>query len=223
MNLSEDSLKTKVSQQIIKNESVFNGLGLFFAAITGVCAIAWVSGADIEPLAFGMSLVMSLFFALPSIAKKVTEVRPMERMSFEEIIDLVEKSKREEWQTIDEDKTEEVFYLRDPRLRIKHHSGERGVQVRDFKDKWANAFPDEKAMGLWFDLYYDQGILKRILLVAVDGFRAYIPCPNPGTKDIEKFDDNVARITAYQLDMYERYLEKTGLKVIPTSRVTQRR
>ena len=73
-------------------------------------------------------------------------------------------------------------------------------------------------MGLWFDLYYDQGILKRILLVAVDGFRAYIPCPNPGTKDIEKFDDNVARITAHRLDTYERYLDKTGLKTITTSR-----
>ena len=223
MKLSTDQLKEQIAERIVKSESIFQGLGSFFGIITAICAVAWFAECDIEPLAFGMSLVTSFFFAAPVLAKRITEVRPIERMSFEEIVDLVEKSKREEWQTIDEDGTEEVFYLRDPRLRIKHHSGERGVQNEDFKEKWANAFPDEKAMGLWFDLYYDQGILKRILLVAVDGFRAYIPCPNPGTKDIEKCDDNVARITASHIDIYENYLERTGLKLIPTSRVTQRR
>lgn len=223
MKLSTDNIKEQVAERIVKSESIFQGLGCFFGVITALCAVAWFAGFDIEPVAFGMSLVMSFFFAAPVLAKKITEVRPIERMTFEEIIDLVETSKREEWKGIDEQDCEELFYLRDPRLRIKHHSGSRGLQNDDFREKWANEFPDPKAVGFWFDLYYDQGILKRILLVAVDGFRAYVPCPNPGTSQVENFDHRIAEIAAYNLERYHTYLRQVGFEIIATSRTELRR
>lgn len=97
-------------------------------------------------------------------------------------------------------------------LSLKHFSGEEGTQNDDFKEPWANGFPDPRAYGLWFDLYYQGERLKRVLLVAVDGCKAYLPCPEPMSKAVTPLSASIATIVNYDGQLYEQYFKRAYLQ-----------
>lgn len=47
----------------------------------------------------------------------------------------------------------------------------------DFKEKWANSFPDPQASSHYLDLFYINSFVDRIVYVSVDGGRAKLPIP----------------------------------------------
>lgn len=78
------------------------------------------------------------------------------------------------WKTI-------ARYRGDVNLRFEmNYDNDEGVQQKDFKEEWANRHPDSHATGYWCDLYYNQTLIERFILVSVDGGRALLPTPTEG-------------------------------------------
>lgn len=72
-----------------------------------------------------------------------------------------------------------AVYRNDVNLRIEVDWSEDGTQCEDFKEPWANCYPDSRASGYWVDIYYGVShiISMRSILVSVDGARAILPIP----------------------------------------------
>ena len=47
----------------------------------------------------------------------------------------------------------------------------------DFKEEWANAFPDKSASSHYVDIFFNNNLVERISYVNVDGGRAKLPIP----------------------------------------------
>ena len=174
--------------------------------------VSWISGTDTEPTVFAFSILMSFALALPRVARQVTEQRQLDRMNYDELMQFIALTQKNEWKCVSDDGMEEFLYLRDPSLRIKHFSGEEGTQNDDFKEPWANKFPDPRAYGLYFDLYHNGERLKRIILVAVDGCRAYLPCPRPGTITVSNLCAKIASLVNHNTQLYDNYFQRAGLQ-----------
>ena len=183
-------------------------LGGIFFALALIAGLFWMGGNEIEPLAFVLGLLSSLFFASPSVAEYILPNRkPVKEMTFDEILEFIPTTDPEnDWYGISRDWSSERFLKEDPRLRFRAKFGEEGVQCEDFKEEWANCHPDSRATGYWYDLYYDGAFLDRIILVAVDGARAMIPPPDFKTGKIQLYNYRVAQIhdTIKSLDEYIR-------------------
>lgn len=105
-----------------------------------------------------------------------------------------------------------IRYLnKDVNIRVECSYDNEDVQNKDFKEKWANNHPDPKATGYYFNLFYSATLLKRIILVSVDGGRALLPCPN-SKGVVRKFDYKIAELfdTTHTLD---EYLNRSGLSI----------
>jgi hypothetical protein len=179
-----------------------------------VFAVIWIRGADVEPITFALSLCSTFFFSLPALADVIIDRKPISEMSYDEILSFItESDPKKDWKGISADGKEEFFCLHDTRLRIRHHTGDAGVQNDDFKEKWANRFPDPKAYGFWYDIVLNGDCIKRMLLVAVDGLRAYIPCPKPASMTITPLQDKIGQIVAMHDMSYAEYKERIGIKV----------
>lgn len=72
-----------------------------------------------------------------------------------------------------------AVYRNDVNLRIEVDWSEEGTQCEDFREPWANCYPDSRASGYWVDIYYGVShiISMRSILVSVDGARATLPIP----------------------------------------------
>ncbi len=211
MNLSDDSSFVRACKWLIHNEMACYVAGIIFSVpmIVGLCF--WISGKNAEPLTFAFSLLMSFAFAAPATARRIVAEKPLESMSYEELLDLVARTRKPSWKCVTDYGVEEYLYLPDPRLRIKHFSGDEGTQNEDFKEGWANDHPDPRAYGLWFDLYFAGERLRRNLLVAVDGCRAYLPCPKAGTMIADDLTGKIAEIVNHDSELYARYLDSAGI------------
>ncbi len=63
-----------------------------------------------------------------------------------------------------------------PDLRL---SLEWGVaENHDYKEAWANRHPDPSARSYYADVLFAGAVVKRVLMVAIDGGRAHIPAPS---------------------------------------------
>ncbi|MGD8777875.1 MAG: hypothetical protein PVH88_02820 [Ignavibacteria bacterium] len=108
--------------------------------------------------------------------------------------------------------TSSISYLKDDvNIRIECSYDNDDIQNDDFKDKWANNHPNPKATGYFFNLFYSATLLKRIILVSVDGGNALLPIPN-SKGIVKKFDYKIAEIfdTTQTLD---EYLDRSGLSI----------
>lgn len=102
-----------------------------------------------------------------------------------------------------------AFCKDDVNIRIACAYDGDDIQNKDFKDKWANKHPNPKATGYYFNLYYSSTLLKRIILVSVDGGNALLPTPDSNGV-VRKLDYKIAQIfdTLQNLD---EYLQRSGL------------
>lgn len=82
----------------------------------------------------------------------------------------------------------------------------------NFYEDWANKHPDPNAVKYYYDLYYGSTIIKRFLLVGVDGSRALLPPPKT-SKDliVYSLDYKVAQIHDRSGNL-EEYMKRSGLK-----------
>lgn len=190
---------------------VFGGIFFVLAIVAG---FFWMSGFEIEPLAFVMCLLSSLFFASPSVAEFfVPDRKPISEMTFDEILEFIPTTDpASDWEGISRAWSTERFLKEDPRLRFRAKFTEDGIQNEDFKDPWANRHPNPSATGYWYDLFYDGAFLDRIILVSVDGGRASLPPPDFKSGKIKTYDYRVAQIFD-TLDTLDEYISRSKLEV----------
>jgi hypothetical protein len=108
-------------------------------------------------------------------------------------------------------------YKGDVNLRFEMVADDSGIQCADFREPWANNFPDPSATGYWCDLFYGSTHVARYILVAVDGARALLPIPKRGLSgkrpnEVTPFEHQVARIHD-TLGTLDEYMRGAGLSV----------
>lgn len=190
---------------------IVGGILFFLALVSGVF---WIAGNEIEPLAFVLGMLSSLFLASPSVAEYFLPNRkPVRYMSLEEILDFIPTTDPiKEWHGVSRDWSSEMYLREDPRLRFRAKFTDDGIQQENFVAKWANKHPDSSATGYWYELYYDGAFLDRIILVAVDGTRAMIPPPEFKSGKISLYNYHVAKIHD-TLKTLDEYIKRSKLKV----------
>src|SRR5258706_10531254 len=65
--------------------------------------------------------------------------------------------------------------------------------LADFKEEWANKFPDPHASSSYVDVFYNSALVYRDIYVSVDGGRAKLPLPN------RKFDKSTDKVIALEV------------------------
>lgn len=188
--------------------------GIFFvlALITG---FIWISGKDVEPIAFVFGLVSSLLFASPSIAEYLAPDRkPVRYMAYDKILSFIQETNaKSDWKRITTDWAEEAFLKEDPRLRIRVRWDDEGVHVRGFQAPWATKYPDPTANSYWYNLTYDGALIDRFILVSVGGARAERPLPNINTLDVKPLIYRIAQIFNNDHIIFEEHMRGSGLSV----------
>lgn len=84
----------------------------------------------------------------------------------------------------------------------------------DFKEPWANGFPDPKATGIFLDLFYMNSLVQRMPLIAVDGGRCYLPIPRLPDLTVARQNSALARLVNSLTgnDSYDTYIQRAGIR-----------
>lgn len=91
-----------------------------------------------------------------------------------------------------------------------------GLEHRDdFYADWARKFPDEHASSSWVDFRYNGVPVLRELRVLVDGARAGLPCPPPGSLEIPERQYRIWSLLdeIVGLGQMDDYFGRSGLMV----------
>jgi hypothetical protein len=129
----------------------------------------------------------------------------------------------DDWTKISTDLSTTAVCNKDVNLSIVVDYDDDGVQQKNFVEDWANRYPHAEATGYWCDIYYGSTLVKRSLLVSVDGGRAMLPVPRQRGSDgkvteVLLFDYRLAQMFDL-LGTLEEYMQWAGLSVAftPTS------
>jgi hypothetical protein len=174
------SLAESIAQFVKSNEKVFKLLGVAFFLLTAAIGVLWIFGRDVESVAFVLGCISSSMFGVVEVAHYISPNRKAVRdMDIDEVLAFVQLSNvQTDWKLISTGIVSEAALKEDPRLRVTIRYDERGVHEEDFREPWANGFPDPSARSYWAEVTYDRAILDRYVLVSVDGGRAMLPMPN---------------------------------------------
>ena len=187
--------------------------GVFFV-LALMAGIVWVSGNDVEPIAFLFGIISSLLLASPSIAEYVIPNRkPVRYMDYDEILEFIlTTNPKNDWKWIKTNWAEEAFLKEDPRLRIRVRWDNEGKHNDNFQGKWANKYPDPNASSFWYDLSNDGALIERFILVSVDGARAELPLPDINSLEVKPLTYKIAQIFD-ELNTLDEYMRRSGLTV----------
>ena len=213
-NIRSNSRVQRACLWIKEYAHVLKVIGGCFFGLALICGVIWIAGKDIEPVAFVMGLISSLFFSLPSIAAFVVPDRkPVRYMNYEEILSFIQNTDAStDWHGVQTNWASERFLKEDPRLRFRSSAAPEDVQNETFVESWANKHPDPNAKGYFYNLIYDGSLIDRFILVAVDGSRADIPLPDVKTGEISRLNYQVGKILDTQGTLDE-YIRRSGLTV----------
>lgn len=190
---------------------VLGGISFVLALFAG---LIWIAGKDVESIAFVFGLISSFLFASPSIAEYfLPDRKPVRYMDYDEILKFIRTTNsKADWKFIKTNWAEEVFLKEDPRLRIRVRWDDEGIHVKNFKEPWANKYPDPTANSYWYDLSYDGALIERFILVSVDGAHAELPLPDRNTLKVEPLTYKVAEVFD-ELNTLVEYMRRSGLSV----------
>lgn len=187
-----------------QNDSLGIGIAIAGALLFAVIAIALHRSRD--TLAHAATAASAPVFSLSSAPT---------RENIERVV--LESDSRHDW-SVHSDTTKTVSsYKHDVNLRLEMRNDDSGIQCTDFKEPWANKFPDRSATGYWCDLYYGSTHVARYVLVSVDGARALLPIPKrgpPGQRpnQVLPIEYKAAEIQD-TLNTLEQYMRGAGLTV----------
>ncbi len=135
-------------------------------------------------------------------------------VAYPKIVDFVlDSNPASDWKVTRNDFKDVAVFTRDINLRIEHSHEASGIHSNDFREGWANQFPDPYAHSLYYDIYYGMSLLDQIVLVAVDGGRAVLPLPKTQTDlQVSKFAYQVAKIFD-NFNTVDEYIQKAGLTI----------
>ncbi|WFU71095.1 hypothetical protein [Bradyrhizobium sp. CB2312] len=86
----------------------------------------------------------------------------------------------------------------------------------EFFEDWAQAFPDKHASSDWVDFRYNGVPVFRALRVLVDGGRAGLPCPPPGSVEVPQRQYQIYRLIDEVIGsgrMFD-YFNRAGLQTV---------
>jgi len=100
-------------------------------------------------------------------------------------------------------------------------------QLEDFKEEWANKFPDPHASSSYIDIFYNNALVFRDVSVTVDGGRSRLPLPRRKFDDAKKkvialevprrrhdFIRLVESLDAGRVDEFDRYFQDAGFAIV---------
>lgn len=132
-------------------------------------------------------------------------------MNFQEFMDIISCSSREEW-IYDDDYGTYVYRNNIAITMYRDYDN----QI-DFQEGWATDFPDSSAQRLIINLCYMGNIIHRFYTASVDGARMNIPYPRLSDMTISIEQYNIGRIVNIQEcnvnDDYDRYLRRASITV----------
>jgi len=129
-------------------------------------------------------------------------------MQHAELMEIILNSDREDWLYNDPKRT--YVYRGDLNIRIEvrdplEHQG-------NFVAEWANCHSDASARRQFYDVYYGASVVESFMLVSVDGGRAFLPPPEPGTTTIARRDYRLA-VCVDDQDTLNEYIPRSELTV----------
>lgn len=169
-------------------------------------------------------------------------------MKLSELLEIILKSNPQQWNHIScwgygsgpSYKNDFTFYNVFERksnvLNVKSHSsiciykeniditiGYGIVSNEDFKESWANQFPDPKAYSKIVDIFYRNSLVFRETYLVVDGGRCELPIPSYGqngelvvSRDYYNFIKLLEKLAngSSSDDNFNYYFNQTGIKII---------
>ncbi|MBI3740926.1 MAG: hypothetical protein HY257_04115 [Chloroflexi bacterium] len=103
---------------------------------------------------------------------------------------IMSSDPKNDWNSVSDNWVTIVSYKKDTNLRFEIRYEGDGIQAEDFVEPWANRFPDPHATGYWCNLYFGSTLVRKFVLVSVDGGRALLPLPRK-LKKSRNFPDQV--------------------------------
>ncbi|MFZ5425858.1 MAG: hypothetical protein ACOZEN_02700 [Thermodesulfobacteriota bacterium] len=210
-SLRESHFAKRWARWVVDNdiEMSFFGLGFFVCNI--VAALYWMKYGDGEAVAYVLSVLSASFFGAIQLSKFIINDKRIRDMSDEEIFShIICSDVKNDWTYINTARGSEVYCKKDIRLRFVSLYSDDGIHNGRFVEKWATCFPDKNAISYWCDLCYDGSIIRRFVLVAVDGARAFLPLPKIGTHCVGELELKVAQIHD-ELNTLNDYFTMSGL------------
>lgn len=163
-------------------------------------------------------------------------------MTYDEIINIVAKSKLDDWNIVScwgfgsgpSYKSKFLFYdtweTENKVLYEESHgmygcykpnvsiSLAFGIQLNgDFREEWANKFPDPSASSHCIDIFFNNSLVDRFAYVVVDGGRAKLPITSAvDNLLVDRTYANIIRLADLfesQPGNFEEYLKRAGIKI----------
>jgi hypothetical protein len=198
--------------------SILNILSFICTPATLVLAVLWYLRPDgnYEPITVALGSLSIIFFSTSQLLQKKVESTEIKKqkiseLSTDEILDFVKDSNPDNWDVHFSEDIEIAVYKNDPALRIEFKHTNESVHNFDFRERWANKFPDPNATSYYYYLYYGSTRLKEFILVSVDGGRARLPLPKSAIDfSVEPIRYKIALIFD-RFDTCNAYMERAGL------------
>ena len=87
---------------------------------------------------------------------------------------------------------------------------------KPWEEEWTLQFSDPQIRGYWADVLWNGAPFDRLLLLSVDGGRAYLPAPPFGTMTVHELNFDVARLVdglSIHVSAFDSYFVRSGMKV----------
>jgi hypothetical protein len=132
-------------------------------------------------------------------------------MTFDQIINIIINSDHNnDWINVDNGIMTSRVFVGDVNIRIQKKFDDEDLHNEDFKETWANKHPDSHARSYYYNIYFNSSLIKRIILVDVDGGRSSLPMPIFKSNKVKELDYSVAEIFDSTKSLSE-YMQRSGL------------
>ena len=201
--------------------TTFNVLGFICTPATLVLAILWYLQPykNYEPITVALGSVSVIFFAVAQVVQRKYPPQESEKKKFDElttgeILEIVKNTTPDEWDVNFSQDAEIAVFKKNPLLRIETRHTDEFVHNDDFREKWANKFPDPHATSYYYHVYLGATRLKEFILVSVDGGRALLPLPKSVMDlSVEPIRYKIALIFD-RFGSCDRYMKRAGLFLV---------